>query len=197
MQKGFFIVLEGPDGSGTTTHTTILADRLANAGKTVLLTHEPTDGPIGKSIRGFLAGSDIPSDSLQILFTADRAWHVHKEINPAIAEGKIVVCEQYSLSTVRYGEAAGLDERWLELMNERFPKPDMEIILLPPFDVCHARWSERETQEILEEEQYQRTVYAGYERYAKENSVPCFDSSREKDEVAAEIFDLVWSRLKS
>lgn len=186
-----FIVIEGPDGSGTTTHSTLLAETLRRRSLPVVLTREPSDGPIGRMIRTFLAGSDIPSDALQLLFTADRAWHVRQEICPALKDATIIVCEQYILSTLMFGKAAGLDENWLAHMNSTFPKPDVQLILLPPFEECVRRWSNRDTQEILEEESFQRKVYDLYRAYADVHHIPVIDSSKRKEEVAEEILSHV------
>lgn len=192
-----FIVIEGPDGSGTTTHSTILAESLIQKGIPTLLTREPSEGPIGKMIRTLLAGSDVPSDALQILFTADRAWHVHADIDPALRDGTVVVCEQYALSTLLFGMAAGLDAAWLSAMNSHFPIPDAQVILLPPFEECIRRWSTRDSQEILEEESFQRRVYDLYRSYAIDHDIPIIDTGRDKDTVAAEIFAHIEHALPS
>ncbi len=114
------IILEGPDGSGTTTHSALLAETLRKEGRDVLLTCEPTDGPIGRFIRGELSKEKIDSPAaLQLLFTADRAWHVDTVIRPALEAGKTVITDRFSLSTIVYGEALGIDKEWLESMNKK------------------------------------------------------------------------------
>ena len=85
---GKFIVFEGPDGSGTSYHSRMLAQTLRNEGKNVLLTAEPTSGPIGTLIRTTLKeGDGFPAESLQLLFCADRAWH-QREIRSALERGE-------------------------------------------------------------------------------------------------------------
>jgi len=196
MQNGF-IVIEGPDGSGTTTHSSILAESLRRRNFSVVLTREPSENPIGRLIRTLLADSDIPSDALQILFTADRAWHVRSEIVPALTDGNIVVCEQYVLSTMIFGMAAGLPASWLAEMNSRFPAPDAQVILLPPFEECVRRWSKRDRQEILEEETFQRRVYDLYREYAHDHDIPVVDTLQSKEEVSAEVFSHIAHALPS
>lgn len=164
---GRFIVIEGPDGSGTTTHSKRLADRLSELGQDVLLTAEPTDRHIGRFIREQLAAKTIPSPAaLQLLFCADRAAHVDLDIRPALAAGKTVISDRYALSTLVYGEALGLDRAWLEHVNAAFPKPDVLIVALPGIETCLKRIGFRKERDVLEKEQFQRTVYSLYERAA-------------------------------
>ncbi len=93
-----FIVLEGPDGGGTTTHSARLAQHLRAAGTDVLLTAEPSDGSIGTHISSILdEHRPMPADALQLLFCADRAQHLAQVIEPALREGKTVICDRYAL----------------------------------------------------------------------------------------------------
>jgi len=130
---GQFIVLEGPDGSGTTTHAQLLADRLQKEGKNVIHTCEPTRGPIGTFIRSQLKERTMPPDALQLLFTADRAWHIENELLLGIEENKTIVCDRYSLSTIVYADALELDPQYFVDVNKMFMQPDIQILLLPPF----------------------------------------------------------------
>ncbi len=162
---GRFIVIEGPDGAGTTTHSKLLADTLNNNGHDVLLTAEPTDRIIGKFIREQLAQKSIPSAAaLQLLFCADRAAHIDLEIRPALAAGKTVICDRYAMSTLVYGEALGLDAEWLRTINAPFPKPDVLIVALPGIETCLQRLGNRSETDVFEKEQFQRTVYSLYEK---------------------------------
>jgi dTMP kinase len=79
MRSGGLIALEGIDGSGTTTHSRILYERICRMGMRAFLTYEPTDGPIGRMIRDFLSGKlRVEHDVLALLFAADRLFHVHE-----------------------------------------------------------------------------------------------------------------------
>ena len=98
---GTFIVIEGPDGSGTTRHSSMLANNLRKNGKTVVLSAEPTNSPIGQEIRSILHGDSMPSpDAIQLLFCADRADHCANIIRPALEKGDTVVLDRYVLSTI-------------------------------------------------------------------------------------------------
>lgn len=188
-----FIVLEGPDGSGTTTHAALLAERLRRDGSDVLLTAEPTNGSVGKFLRTALSVGGMPADALQLLFSADRAWHVAAEIDPALMRGATVVSDRYALSTIAYGKALGLDEQWLSSLGKRFVQPDMQIILLPPFSVCMDRWKRRSKLDILEQETFQLHVHEQYRLLATQHGMHVVDTSGDKDDVADRIFAIVSS----
>lgn len=100
-QRGKFIVFEGPDGVGKTTQAEILRDRLGAGGANVLLTKEPTDTELGKLALAEL-GRGSSSHKVAMLMVADRWEHYQSVINPALQEGKIVICDRYQLSTHIY-----------------------------------------------------------------------------------------------
>lgn len=182
-----FIVLEGPDGAGTTKHSKILAERLMKEGHEVILTAEPTDGPIGTHVRSIIKGTSMPdAASVQLLFCADRADHVARVIAPALKTGKTVITDRYVLSTIVYGAAQGLDREWLQSINAAFPKPDLMFLLLPPYKVCAERVGRRATKDQFEEDAFQRKVYAEYEK-AKTNNVIVIDTSGHIEDISEEI----------
>jgi dTMP kinase len=104
--------LEGPDGSGKSTQAHLLAERLRREGRQVLETVEPGGTPIGQQIRGILlnpANQDlVPTAELLLMFAA-RAQNVEQWILPALEQGRIVVCDRFTDSSLAYqGAARGL-----------------------------------------------------------------------------------------
>ncbi len=186
-----FIVLEGPDGAGTTLHAKLLAERLMSEGHNVVLTAEPTDGPIGSSIRARLKSDEkIDPLELQKLFSEDRSWHIQNVIQPALDAGKIVITDRYIASTLVYGEALEVPLEKLKEMNNNFIQTDLEFVLLPPYEVCRERIMRRESRDQLEKDDLQKKVYAGYERYVQENPhVKKIDTSGDKSASAKTIYD--------
>ena len=164
MIKAPYIVLEGPDGGGSTTHARLLCEHLTKAGKNIVQTAEPTDGPIGRCIRTQLKGTGMPPDALQMLYSADRAWHMATIVRPSLEKNRAVIAERCAVSTLIYGEALGLDVGWLQDMNNKFIQPDLLLILMPPFEVCQERLGIRD-RDLLEEDSLQKKVHALYERY--------------------------------
>ncbi len=103
---GFFVAIEGIDGSGKTTAFTMLGERLSRAGiHPLLLTHEPTTGLIGKEIYDRLLGRRemVPPLELQHLYVRDRYSHVQQLIKPVLERSGVVLADRYWLSTLAHG----------------------------------------------------------------------------------------------
>lgn len=189
--RGKFIIFEGPDGAGTTTHSARLAEHLTREGKDVWLTREPTAGPIGQGIREILDVGGVNGAALQLLFCADRADHV-EEIERALEAGKTVICDRYVPSTLAYGSALGLDTMWLRQANAPFPQPDHTFLLLPPLAVCLERLGSRTKSDALENAALAERVYAAYELLAEgDPTITVIDTSKTKEEVEEEIMTVV------
>lgn len=191
-----FIVLEGPDGSGTTKHTKLLCDRLALEGMNFSQTVEPTNDLLGTMCRTALFTKPLPCpEALQLLFCADRAEHVARHIRPTLEHGNHCISERYSLSTILYGTAAGVDRSWLTAINAVFPQPDLTIITLPPFAVCCERFMSRSQRDGLENVNFQEKVYALYANTQGENTV-FVDTSGDPQDVAENIWQIVLPYLQ-
>lgn len=107
-----FIAFEGGDGGGKSTQARLLTEQLRQDGHDVLLTFEPGDSELGRSLRdAVLHGEDIDARTEALLYAADRAHHVHSVVRPALATGRTVVTDRYLDSSVAYqGAARGLGE---------------------------------------------------------------------------------------
>lgn len=187
-----FIVLDGPDGSGTTTHCGLLRDYLSEKGYDVLFTAEPSKNLIGKFIRDILnRDQGISGQALQLLFTADRSEHLSEVILPALEEGRQVICDRYHYSTVCYGLALGLEEKWLNNIGRLFLKPDHTIFLLPPLEVSLERIDSRINKESLESEGLQKRVHEAYLKIAKKDNIPVVDSAQDAEKTKNDILRLV------
>jgi len=137
--KGIFIVFEGPDGSGQSTQSELLAKWFEKKGQRVLVTKEPTNSLIGGIIRVILEKEwKVDMKTLQLLFTADRARHLNVEINPSLKRGINVISDRYILSTLAFGSIEE-DLEWLKSINSKFPQPDLTFILNVPGKVCAER----------------------------------------------------------
>ena len=118
--RGVFITFEGPDGSGKSTQARLLAERLRGEGRPVLESVEPGGTPIGQQIRRILldpANKELTATAELLLMFAARAQNVEQWILPALAEGKIVISDRFTDSSIAYqGAGRGLGwERVLEL----------------------------------------------------------------------------------
>ncbi len=129
MSRGLFIVLEGVDGSGSTTQTKLLAEFLNQNGIRALATKEPTEGRIGRLIRSYLQ-SNSPHPSIDaLLFAADRIEHLETVVKPALERGEHVISDRYLESTLAYQTVDGVNTEWIEAINSFAIKPDLVIIL--------------------------------------------------------------------
>ncbi len=194
--SAFFIVLDGPDGSGTTTQSELLATKLRADGLDVVVTAEPTNGEIGKGIRHWLKTGSLPADALQLVFTADRADHVSKVIQPALKAGKVVICDRYIPSTLVYGAIQGVPMSWLQAANAQFPTPDILFLALPPLEVCMKRLQKREQKDFFETEGIQARLHDVYRTYAttKPDAI-VIDTSGEKEATTKALYDAVKAKL--
>ena len=163
MFKGKFIVLEGIDGCGKTTIAKLLAVKLRKAGNTVLVTKEPTRTTVaGKKIYQILQhqiSAPSPLD-FQKLYIADRLEHTQKTIEPAIAQGTVVICQRYALSTFAYGMAFRVPRDKLE---HEFLEPDMTFFLkLSVMDAMERIRSRDQGTEYFEKRERLRKISSAY-----------------------------------
>jgi dTMP kinase len=167
-RRGFLIALEGVDGSGKTTQARLLAAALEERGLEVVLTREPTTGPLGQQLRQYFQGPErylTPKEELN-LFMADRRDHVEQVIKPALAAGKLVITDRYYYSTVAYQGALGLDPARILAQNEVLaPRPDLVFILALPTSEALARLASKrgEPTQLSESLDYLEWVAAIYD----------------------------------
>ena len=134
--KGKFIVLEGPDRCGKSTQAKRLVGYLEAQGKEVLLTREPGGTPTAEEIRKIVLDPklDVRPMAELLLYEASRAQHTQEKILPALEEGKIVICERYTMSTCAYqGYGRGIDLDQIHTLNQIATlglTPDVTLVFL-------------------------------------------------------------------
>jgi dTMP kinase len=120
-RRGLFVVFEGGDGSGKSTQLTLLREHLERLGLPVVVTREPGGTTTGERIREVLldpATTDLDDRAEALLYAAARAQHVSEVIEPALAEGKVVLCDRFIDSSIVYqGAGRGLGEYRIEELN--------------------------------------------------------------------------------
>jgi len=188
------VVIEGLDGAGTTTQVALLARALGARGVEGVSTREPTDGPIGRVIRSTLRaeeGAASPS-SLPWLFAADRADHLARVVEPAVARGATVISDRYYHSSLAY---QGIDQAWP--LNRLFRTPDLTILVEVPVDVALARIAARGGErEIFEHRSKLAQVTSAYRAVATRlrdlgHRIEAVDGDRPIAQVAEAILALV------
>jgi len=190
-RRGVFIVFEGIDGSGKSTHIKALAKELKGRGYNVLQTSEPSKDRIGNFIRRYAERNDhrLTPETEALLFAADRFEHVMTVVEPALKRGRIVISDRYLYSSLAYQGAGGLDLDWIREMNRFAPKPDLGILLdlLPEFSL--QRVERRKT--VFEVSDYLRKVRNIYLRLVEEGELVKVDADKPRKAVQKEIFSLV------
>jgi dTMP kinase len=207
--EGQFIVVEGIDGSGTTTQCSILAQRLTRRGLPVHVTREPSDGPIGMLIRQILTGRVVVPAShgtrppswatMAALFAADRLDHLEAENIPNLNDGVSVVCDRYDHSSVAYQtiSSGGGPEvsTWVLELNRRARRPDLTLVLDVDPQIAAARRGSRSTNpELYEVSEMQAELAKFYEKIDDlfpADTIRHIDASLGVEQVAETIWDQV------
>lgn len=154
------------------------------------LTKEPTNNIIGGLIRGQLTGDwKTQPECLQLLFSADRAHHLEREIIPLLKEGVHVISDRYFLSTVAFGALEIGDTDWLIQINRRFILPDITFLLKVAPKTCIERINkDRFHIELFEKEEALTKVWQNYEMLAQKfENVHIIDGEKPIEEVFEEI----------
>lgn len=193
---GVLIAVEGIDGAGTTTQVSRLVAALRSAGLTSHATREPSDGPIGLLLRDMLGGAHAPVDAttMSLLFAADRADHIAREVAPALARGEVVVSDRWYHSSLAY-QGTGEERSWIASLNQRALVPDLTVLLEVDARVAAARRDAAgRDDEIFDRLETQLRVAAGYAEVVHElaarEPIRVVDGERPFDVIAAELYDL-------
>ncbi len=196
---GKFIVFEGLDGSGQSTQASKLVDyfneknQIFKFGHTgAHLTKEPTSGIIGGLIRSQLSYDWKSSqECLQLLFAADRAYHLEKEILPLLERGVTVVCDRYFFSSCAFG-ALEADQKWLLKINENFLLPDLIFLLAVSSKICIERIKRNRFEiNLFEKEEILKNVWEKYLILAHQNkNTHIINGERPINEIFEEIKEI-------
>lgn len=191
-KKGKFIVLEGIDGCGKSTHIKNIASYLFAKDKSnhILITREPTMvSKYGKKVRDLLAKQKDPEKNAELftqLYVSDRKFHIKKMVIPAMKEGCIVVSDRYKYSTFAYQLSQGEKMENLVKTHRGLIVPDLVIILDISEEESIKRIGDKKGKELFEKKEFLRKVRANYlkmnELFPDENIV-IINGERSKEEV--------------
>lgn len=196
-KRGYFVTLEGGEGSGKSTQLKLLEDYLAKGGYDFVFTREPGGTPISEEIRKILLGgenTEMCDETEALLFAAARVQHIKEKILPAVAAGKTVVCDRYVHSSLVYqGYARGLGD-FVEKVNSYALEncmPDVTIFLDITPERAFARKGGADKDDRLEQSgmDFHKRVYDGYVKVAEKfpDHVVRINADRPIEEVFADI----------
>ena len=182
-----FITFEGIDGSGKSTVSKVVYDKLKSDGHNVVLTYEPTDSTIGKFVQKCIKTGDDPFVTA-FTFIADRIQHC-KKIKQWIDDGKIVLCDRYTESTYAY-QGAQLENtinnsiKWLQdLSKDRILIPERTFLfVIPPKDSL-ARIQNRDELIPFEQLSFLKKVHKNYLAVSKGKRFFQLDATKKIDEL--------------
>ncbi len=206
MTQGSFISFEGGEGAGKSTQIRRLAERLTAAGHDVVVTREPGGSPGAEAIRELLVNgaADRWSPVTEtLLMYASRRDHLERVIRPALAEGKVVLCDRFADSTRAYQGAGGAASASLiaaledHVLNGTIPT--LTLILDLPAEVGLQRAEARGGAARFESKglDFHQRLRAGYLEIARQEPERCvvIDADAELDAVTAAIAQAVSQRL--
>lgn len=203
-----FITLEGPEGSGKTSQLPALAEYLREAGYNVIVTREPGGTAVGDQIREILMNlqnvSIIPRTEI-LLFLAARAQHVEELIRPALAQGKLVLCDRYGDSTLAYqGFGHRTDLETLQMLLAFATgglKPDLTLLVDVPVEAGMARkrvnsaeWNRLDAYALAFHERVRQGYFALAE--AEPDRWLIIDATEDQNSVQQALREAILSRLE-
>ena len=202
-----FITFEGPDGSGKSTVIKSLENYLSSKGIDFISTREPGTPHTKESeaIREILVDKDnhIPHVTEALLFAADRRMHLDNIINPALKEGKIVLCDRFIDSSLAYqgaGREIGINN--IKTINEIATDnqyPDLTIFFDIKPNESEKRVDERAPKDRMElaGKEFHKRVYDGYQEIIKmfPERIVTVDASKTKDEVFQKVKEIIDEKL--
>ena len=199
MTKGLFITFEGTDGCGKSTQIKLLAEYLKNNGHDVVLTREPGAKGLGEKIRGLLLNYDgeVSDRCESFLFLADRAQNIDIIVNPAVNEGKIVLCDRHIDSSVAYqGYGRGLDIERIKFLNNIATngiKPDLTFVFDIDTETSMNRVGQNKDRMESAGIEFQKKVRNAYLELAKQepDRIKVIDASKSIEEINKCVLEII------
>ena len=205
-RRGLFVTFEGIEGSGKSTQVARVAGRLVELGVLAVATREPGGTEVGKTLRDILlhsSGRLDPAVELLLMF-ADRRHHLVETIEPALAAGRVVLCDRYTDASRAYqGAGRRLGEDAVDALHRRFCRrePDVTYLFDCPVEAALARVAGRGAARAdrfeSEELAFHRRVRSAYRRRARREPrrFVVLDARRSPDEVFASLLRDLTPRL--
>lgn len=208
--KGLFITIEGPEGSGKTTVAKKISVQLANDGYPAFYTREPGGVEIAEKIRDIILdvkNTKLDSRCEALLYAASRRQHLVEKVEPALAAGKVIICDRFldsSLAYQGYARGLGIDEVFqvnMFAINNRLP--DLTVLLDIDPEVGLERIAKGRKEEMnrldLEGLNFHKLVHQGYEiiknKYPDRFTI--INGNNNPDQVFADVYHVIKNFIDS
>lgn len=201
--KGYFLALEGPDGSGKSTIAKLMKKELEEKYKLeIILTREPGGTEIGEDIRSILlstANMEMGNRTEALLYAASRAQHVEEKIFPLVEDGKLVISDRYIFSSLAYqgfSRNLGIDEVMdINIFATNGFYPDRIIFFdLDPNLGLERKFAQKEGDRLeIAGDDFHKNVYQGYREAIKKypDKVKAIDASKSVEEVFKSCLEII------
>lgn len=205
MERGKFVTFEGCDGCGKSTQLRLLSEYLTAQGVPHIFTREPGGGKISESIREILLNgknAEMTDECEALLYAAARVQHLSDRVEPALEQGKLVICDRYVDSSLAYqAYARGLGEEFVSSINAfalKNYRPDLTIFIdLTPEEAFKRKHGADENDRLEQAGmQFHQKVYLGYKRIAEQepDRVYAVNGRQTPQEIFAEVLKVLQDR---
>ncbi len=203
MKKKLFIVLEGIDGSGTSTQSELLKEYFISQGEKAVISPEPSSGIIGNLIRQalkkrilFTKDADLFDEQMAYLFAADRHDHLYNDVDGVfklINDGFHVISTRYYFSSLSYNCQTPEQFNFVSKLNHKFPNPDLAIYLDISPEVSLSRIKYRSLKEVYETQNKLSKVRKNYQNIFANyiDNLLIIDGTEDKTEISHKIISKI------
>ena len=206
MERGKFITFEGCDGCGKSTQLKLLSAYLTENNIPHIFTREPGGGAISEAIREILLSGkneDMTDECEALLFAAARVQHLHDRVEPALREGKLVICDRYVDSSLAYqAYARGLGAEFVEKINAfalQNYRPDVTVFIDLTPEAAFLRKHGADENDRMEKAgiEFHKRVYEGYKAVAEKepDRVVCVNGEQTPEEIFTDVVRILKERV--
>ncbi len=203
--KGYFITFEGVEGAGKSTQAKLLYQYLIDKGKDAILTKEPGGTKTGQKIRQILLEKTdeiFPPVAELMLYEADRNFHIHNLIKPSLQQGKYIICDRFTDSTLAYqGYARGLNINLIKQLNEIATegiKPNITFLIDIPVEEGLKRIKQIRQADRIEDEdiQFHKRLREGFLKIAEneKDRIVVLDGLETPDNIFKKVIEILKNR---
>lgn len=201
-KQGYFIVIEGIDGAGSSTQAELLKQYFLSKNQSAVISPEPTNGKIGKLLREFLAeqnyfnNQDNYDQQMAYLFAADRHYHLYNDVDGIFKltrENTHVISTRYYFSSLAYNAKNEEEYNFIAQLNQKFPNPNLLVYLDITIEIALTRISDRPAKEVYENREKLTKVRQNFEKIINNytDKLLIIDATQKPEIISQEIIKML------